>query len=253
MGSLLRTHFQRTTTMRFVVLALAVVLAIGADAASLDAARDTVRQRLTSAKASLDRILDQFDGTDMAEYKAPLKEKLAAVESYLQVAQESMAPRSDAMFAQVMDSTKDFRDSVSADVTSLQAQLDPKVAALRGVVEQHIKEYVATVKDVLSMQMTKQSELMTEMQPKWGPVLTKLRGDIATNWEETRDKLRQINDNIAEYVSKYAQMAQTIATPYVQEFRDQAAQGISKARTADTKVVETKVKELIDALQAMTQ
>jgi len=253
MGQSAEDPLQRTTTMRFVVLALAALLAIGAESASLDVARENVKQRLTVVKASLDRILDNFDGTELAEYKAPIKAKLDAVQTYLQAAQESMAPRSDAMYTQVMESTKDFRETVSADMTAMQADLEPKVAALKDVLDQHLKEYMATVKDVLATHMNKQNALITEMQPQWDPVLTKVRGDIATNWEETKEKLRAINDKIAEYASKYAQMTHSMVAPYISEFRDQAVQGINKAREADTKAVEAKLRELFDAVQAMIQ
>jgi len=238
--------------MRFVVLALAV-LAIGADAASIEPYRETVKQKLTTLKASVDRILEKFEGTDLAPYKAPIQEKLDAVQAYLAVAQESVAPKTDAMYTQVMDATKDVRESVSADMAKLQGDLDPKILALRTGLEEHIKEYVATVKDVMSTQMTKQQALMAEMQPQWGPVLEKLRADIATNWDETRERLRPINDDIASFVSKYAQMAHGMVAPYYQEFRDQAAASVGKAREADTAQVQMKLKELGEALQAMLQ
>merc|ERR1712243_405141 len=99
---------------------------------------------------------------------------------------------------------------------------------------------MATVKDVLATHMNKQNALITEMQPRWDPVLTK-------------EKLRAINDKIAEYASKYAQMTHSMVAPYISEFRDQAVQGINKAREADTKAVEAKLRELFDAVQAMIQ
>jgi len=239
--------------MRFVVLALAVVLAIGADAASIDPYREQVQARLATVKQSLDRILDKFEGTELAPYKAPIKEKLEAVQTYLQMAQQSVAPKTDAMYTQILDATKDVRESVSADMTQLQSSLDPKILALRTGLEEHIKEYMATVKDVMTTQMTKQQALMAEMQPQWGPVLEKLRADIATNWEETRERLRPINDDIASFVSKYAQMAHGMVAPYYQEFRDQATASVGRAREADTTQVQLKLKELGEALQAMLQ
>merc|ERR1719309_982764 len=133
-------------------------------------------------------------------------------------------------------------------MTSLQAELDPKIAALRAGLENHIKEYISTAE-----QMTKQSALMQEMQPKWGPVLEKLRADFDSNWAETRANLRPITDLIAAFVTKYGTMAHETVAPYYGEFRDQAVAGIGKAREADTKVVEQKLRELIDALQATFQ
>merc|ERR1719309_1310968 len=88
------------------------------------------------------------------------------------------------MVEQLLMSTKDVRDGLSTDMTSLQAELDPKIAALRAGLENHIKEYISTAKEVMTEQMTKQSALMQEMQPKWGPVLEKLRAGLENHIKE---------------------------------------------------------------------
>merc|ERR1711976_635522 len=77
-----RQELHQTTIMKFAALALALLLAVGSHAASLQAdapsdlqhARALLDMFLTQMRDSANKALDQLDGTEYSEYKATVSQ-----------------------------------------------------------------------------------------------------------------------------------------------------------------------------------
>ncbi|WP_289449418.1 hypothetical protein, partial [Klebsiella pneumoniae] len=138
-----------TTIMKFVALALALLLAVGSQAASLQAdapsqlahLRAALDVYLTQVKDSANRALDQLDDTEYKELKASLSQRLETMHTQIKALQGSVSPVTDNIVATISDATADFRTSVMNDIDALKADLEPKRIALRDVINKHIEEY----------------------------------------------------------------------------------------------------------------
>ncbi|WP_165453963.1 hypothetical protein, partial [Hyunsoonleella flava] len=104
----------QTTIMKFVALALALLLAVGSQAASLQAdapapptqlahIRAAMDMYLTQVKDAATKALDGLDGTEYTELKLTLTGHLDNMYNQLKTLQASVSPMTDSVFTTIAD------------------------------------------------------------------------------------------------------------------------------------------------------
>merc|ERR1712189_156613 len=211
MGSLL-TKLHQTTIMKFVALALALLLAVGSQGASLmqaDAPSQLAHVRaamdvyLTQVKESAKRALDQLDDTEYKELKEQLSQRLEDMHTQIKTLQTSVSPVTDGIVKTISDATAGFRAAVEADLETLRTKLEP--------------------------------------------IMEELRAKIAVNLEETKAAMAPIVEAVRTKVSERLEELKTMAKPYVDEYKDQARQMYDQAKSIKTEDL-TALKEKIAPL-----
>ncbi|XP_046906384.1 apolipoprotein A-I isoform X2 [Hypomesus transpacificus] len=179
--------------MKFVALALTLLLAVGSHAmalqndapSQLEHVRAAAMVYLTQVKETAMKTLDHLDGTEYAEYKVKLSESLDQLHAYAQTASETITPYGETYSAQLLDATKDVRERIMADVEDLRVQLEPKREELRQVLQKHMDEYRGKLEPVFQEYMTKNKEDVETLRAKLQPLLEEMRSKVEANVEET--------------------------------------------------------------------
>uniref|UniRef100_A0A3B3ZU67 Uncharacterized protein n=1 Tax=Periophthalmus magnuspinnatus TaxID=409849 RepID=A0A3B3ZU67_9GOBI len=209
--------------MKYVALALALLLAIGCQAASLQAdapsqlehARGLMRMYLDQVKNSLDNIASKVDDEQMKSVF-----HTAAILNHAQSAHDAVATLSDA--------TADLRASISTDIETLKKELEPLRTELHAVVNKHIEEYRALLQPIMEEQRAKQEAEMAAWKAKLEPVMEELRAKISVNVEETKSKLLPIIEKVREKITERVESVKAMVDPYVQEYKEQMKQAYTQ-------------------------
>uniref|UniRef100_A0A8C6THQ9 Uncharacterized protein n=1 Tax=Neogobius melanostomus TaxID=47308 RepID=A0A8C6THQ9_9GOBI len=233
----------QTAIMKFVTLAFAVVLAVGCQAASLQAdapaplpthlehARGLMRMALDQVKASAHSIADKV--TDQ-ETKDLIKQKTDDVFDRITALQTQVAPMTDGAVQTIDEATRDMRASIHADIENLQKELEPMRAELRAVIDKHVDEYKTLLQPIMEDYRAKQEEQMAVWKAKLEPVMDELRAKIEVNVEETKSKLVPIVEKIRAKITERVEAVKEMVDPYVQEYKEQMKQAYSQATTSTT-------------------
>merc|ERR1719357_2011817 len=202
--------------MKFVALALALLLAVGTQGASLQADAPSQLAHvwaamdvyLTQVKDSAKRALDQLDDTEYRHLKDQLSGRLDEMHAQIKALQASVSPVTDHVVTTMADATAGFRAAVEADFQALQTQLEPKRAALREVIERHLEQYRAQLE----------------------PIVADLRSKMAVNIEETKAAMMPIVEAVRTKVSERLEELKNLAQPYVNEYKEQMVQAYDQAK-----------------------
>ncbi|MEQ2247212.1 hypothetical protein ILYODFUR_007044 [Ilyodon furcidens] len=224
-----RHQLHQTTIMKFVALALAVVLAVSCQAASLQAdapsqlahIRSAVDVYLTQAKESAIKALDQLDDTPYQELKVNLAQRLEDMHNNIKNMQAQVSPMTDSLVTTISDATADFRASIMADIDALKVELEPKRAKLREVLEKHMEEYRTHLEPMVKEYSAKHSAEMEALRAKMEPVMEELRQKVATNVEETKAALMPIVEAVRSKLVERLENLKQMAAPYVEEYKEQ--------------------------------
>jgi len=263
MGSLL-TKLHQTTIMKFVALALALLLAVGSQGASLQAdapsqlahVRAAMDVYLTQVKDSAKRALDQLDDTEYKELKEQMTQRLDDMHNQIKALQTSVSPVTDGIVKTVSDATAGFRAAVEADIETLRTELEPKRAALKEVLDRHIQEYTAQLEPLVSEHYAKHTAEMEALRAKLEPVVEDLRAKISVNLEETKAAMVPIVEAVRTKVSERLEELKNLAKPYVDEYKDQARQMYDQAKsvkTEDLTALREKVAPLAEEVRSKLQ
>uniref|UniRef100_A0AAQ6INK6 Apolipoprotein A-Ib n=1 Tax=Anabas testudineus TaxID=64144 RepID=A0AAQ6INK6_ANATE len=216
--------------MKFVALALALLLAVGSQAASLQADapsqlahfRAAADVYLDQVKETAKRALSHLDDAEYGELKNRLNQRLDDAQAQIKALRNRVSPITDSVVSTIADATADFRASVASDLETLKTELEPKRAKLREVIEQHIEEYRAHLQPIINEYYTKHTAEMDALKAKLEPALEELRTKAALMpiLEAVRTKATHRLENLKEMV-----------TPYVEEYKEQAKQAYSQAQT----------------------
>merc|ERR1711915_34895 len=152
------SQLHQTSIMKFVALALALLLAVGSQGASLQAdapsqlahVRAAMDVYMTQVKESAKRALDQLDDTEYKELKEHMSQRLEDMHTRIKALQTSVSPVTDSVVKTLADATAGFRAAVEADIETLKAELAPKRAALKEVLDRHIQEYSTQLEPIVS-------------------------------------------------------------------------------------------------------
>ncbi|XP_056296563.1 apolipoprotein A-Ib [Pseudoliparis swirei] len=227
--------------MKFVALALALLLAVGSHAASLQAdapsqlahIRAAMDVYLTQVKDSANKALDHLDDTEYKELKMRLSERIEDMHAKLRTLQGAVSPVTDNVVATIADATSDFRASVISDIDNLKAKLEPKRVALKAVIDRHIEQYRAALEPIITEYSAKHAADMEVLRAKLDPIIEDLRLKVANNVEETKTALMPIVEAVRAKLSERLEQLKMMVSPYVEEYKDQMkmaydqAQGIS--------------------------
>nr|XP_061797278.1 apolipoprotein A-I-like [Nerophis lumbriciformis] len=215
--------------MKFATLALTLLLAIGSQAASLQAdapmplqhARAVVDLYVTQIKESAKRALNNLDGTEYEGYKLKIAEGIDELHTKLKAMQAQVSPLTDNVVQTIAEATQDFRNKVEADIAALQTQLEPMKANLNAVINKHIEEYSEVLSPVISEYQAKHTAEMEDLRVKLEPIMENLRTKIATNVEETKSALMPIIEAVRVKVGENTEALKQAVSPYVDEYKDQ--------------------------------
>lgn len=227
--------------MKFVALALTVLLAAGSQARFLQAdapappsqlehVRAAVGMYLQQVKDTAQKALEHLDETEYKDYKPKLSQSLDSIQGYIQSASAALSPYTDAVSSQFMELTKDMRDKIQADVDQLKKDLEPKQAELKEVVQKHLDEYREKLEPLVKEYTEKHKKEMEELKTKLEPVVEDLRAKIQTNVEETKSKLVPIVEAIRAKLTERLEEMRTLAEPYVQEYKEHLSEALTDVK-----------------------
>lgn len=143
--------------------------------------------------------------------------------------QGAVSPITDTVFNTFVDATADFRTAFIADMNALKADLEPKRAELKKVIEKHIAEYRVQMEPIITEYYKKHTAEMEELRTRMEPVVADLRTRVETNVEETKQALMPIVEAVREKLSAHLEALKTMATPYVEEYKDKVVQSYNQA------------------------
>uniref|UniRef100_A0AAR2LQR7 Apolipoprotein A-Ib n=2 Tax=Pygocentrus nattereri TaxID=42514 RepID=A0AAR2LQR7_PYGNA len=246
------------STMKFVALALAILLAAGCQARSMQADAPTQYEQIRSAvvtylgqvKETAQKAIDRLDDAEYKEVKDRLTLSLTRIETFLESASESLKPVRETFGPQLLEVFAGVREKVEKDVEELRTELAPKREALREVVVKHIDEYREKLEPLLKEYTEKNREQMEYFRGKFEPVLKELRELIKTNVEETKSKLTPIVEVLVKKGRERLEEVKQALDPYIQEYREQAGSTLTSLREQyDSGELHKKISGLIEEVK----
>lgn len=222
--------------MKFLALALTLLLAVGSRAASVQSdgpsqmehVRSAVMLYLTQVKDSASGLLDRLDNTAFAEYKVKMSESLDNLYNYAQVSSQTATDTLTPYAAQLLDATKDVREKVMADVEELRTELEPKRDELNAVLNKHVEEYRAKLEPIFQEYMSSSKDQVEGLKNKLQPVLDELRGKVEVNVDETKSKIEPIVELFRAKLTNRLNDVKTAAAPYAEEYKEQLTVALNK-------------------------
>ncbi|KAM9359160.1 apolipoprotein A-I-like [Symphorus nematophorus] len=224
--------------MKFAVLALALLLAVGSHAASLQAdapsqlqhMRSLMDLSITQMKDSIQKALAQLDDTEYSELKKVISVRMDDLHNHIKVLQASISPLTDSVFATIIEATSDFRASIEQDIQSLQTEIEPQRLNLKSVIHRHIEEYRAKLEPIITEYYAKQSSEVEGLKTRLQPVVEELQEKVATNLEETKRAIMPIVEAVRTKINERLEQLKGVVTPYVDEYKDQLRQTYEQAQ-----------------------
>ncbi|XP_073339516.1 apolipoprotein A-Ib [Pagrus major] len=243
--------------MKFAALALALLLAVGSHAASVQADAPT---QLEHARAALDvyltqvkdmslRAVNQLDDPQYAEFKTNLAQRIEEMYTQIKTLQSSVSPMTDSFYSTVMEVTKDTRESLSADIQALKTSLEPQREKLREVIERHLNDYRTMLTPIYNDYKTKHDEEMTALKARLEPVMDELHAKVRVNLEETKGVLMPMVDTVSTKVHERLTSLREVVQPYVQEYKEQMKQMYDQAQNVDTEALKTQITPLVEEIK----
>ncbi|XP_036412541.1 apolipoprotein A-Ib isoform X2 [Colossoma macropomum] len=244
--------------MKFVALALAILLAAGCQARSMQADAPTQYEQIRSAvvtylgqvKETAQKAINRLDDAEYKELKDRLTLSLTRIEKYLESASESLRPVRETIGPQVIEAFAALREKVEKDVEDLRTELAPKREALREVVKKHIDQYREKLEPLLKEYAEKHHEQMEYFRSKFEPVLKELRELIKTNVEETKSKLTPIVEVLVKKGHERLEELKHAIEPYIQEYREQAGSTFTSLRDKyESGELQKKISDLVEEIK----
>ncbi|KAK6317039.1 hypothetical protein J4Q44_G00124390 [Coregonus suidteri] len=223
-------------TMKFVALALTLLLAVGSQALQNDAPsqmehiKAATIEYLTQLKETAQKTLDHLDGTEYAEYKMKLSESFEKLHEYAQTASQTLTPYGDAFSAQFLEATKQVREKLMADVEDLRTQLEPKREELQQVLQKHVEVYREKLEPVFKEYVFKNREEMDTLRTKLQQLADEMRAKFEVNVEETKSKLLPMVEVVRTKLTNHLEELRNLATPYAEEYKDQLVKSVGEVR-----------------------
>ncbi|KAG8002195.1 Apolipoprotein A-I [Nibea albiflora] len=256
-----RQELHQTTIMKFVALALALLLAVGSHAASVQAdpptqlahARAAVDLYVNQVKESATRALAQLDDTEYKEIKDHLVKQIEDFHTQMKSLQTSVSPFTDSVYSSISDATADLRTSLMADIDQLKADIEPRRAALRDVIDKHLDEYKTLLEPIIKEYYAKHTVEMANLKEKLDPVLESLQAKVAVNVEETKTALMPIVETVRAKLSERLEALKKMASPYVEEYKELLKNVYTQAQSTDEASLRAKITPLADEIKAKVQ
>ncbi|KAK6295781.1 hypothetical protein J4Q44_G00334940 [Coregonus suidteri] len=228
----------QTTIMKFLALALTILLAAGTQAVPMQAdapsqmehVKAAIMVYMTQVKETAQRSIDLLDDTEYKEYKVELSKSLDNLQQYSQTASQALAPYSEAFGAQLTDATAAVRAEIMKDVEELRTQLEPKRAELKAVLNKHMEEYREKLEPLIKEIVDQRRTEMEAFRIKLEPVVEEMRAKVSANVEETKAKLMPIVETIRAKLTERLEELRTLAAPYAEEYKEQMIKAVGEVR-----------------------
>merc|ERR1712212_1348007 len=237
-----RLELHQTSIMKFVALALALLLAVGTQGASLQAdapsqlahIRAAMDVYMTQVKESAKKALDQLDDTEYKAVKEQMSQRLEDMHNQIKALQTSVSPVTDSVVKTISDATAGLRAAIEADVETLKTDLEPKRIALKEVIDRHIAQYSAQLEPLVAEHYAKHVTEMDALKTKLEPIVEAVRAKVSERLEELKN----------------------MAKPYVDEYKDQMKQAYDQAKgikTEDLTALKDKIAPLAEDVKTKLQ
>ncbi|XP_042343328.1 LOW QUALITY PROTEIN: apolipoprotein A-I-like [Plectropomus leopardus] len=257
-------ELHQTTIMKFVALALALLVAVGSQAASLQADAPSQLEQIRSAvdvyliqvRDSAKKALDQLDGTEYSELKSTLSQRMDTWYNQLKAMQTAVSPVTDSVVTTIADATAELRTSITKDIDALKIDLEPKRVALRGVLTKHIEEYRKLLEPTITDYANHHRQEMEALKTKLEPVLEDLRQKIEVNVEETKSAIMPIVESVRAKIYERLEEVKSMVKPYVDEYVEQIKAGVNQAQSInadDLTALREKIAPLVDDVKTKLQ
>uniref|UniRef100_UPI0037E99A96 apolipoprotein A-I-like n=1 Tax=Semicossyphus pulcher TaxID=241346 RepID=UPI0037E99A96 len=250
--------------MKFVTLALALLLAVGSQAASLQAdapsnlayIRSAMDVYINQIKESTLRALDQVDDADL---KARLVQHVNNAHTQLKSLQQNVSPMTDTVVETVMSSTAELRASMERDIEALKVETDPLFQNLNTILTKHIDEYKEAFTPIMEEYQRKHTEEAESLKTRLEPVFQRMQ----VNLEETKTALIPLVEAVRTKVNGLVEGMRSLTLPYIQEYRDQLRTSLAEANANPEEMAKTvktmakeyalKLKTIVDGLAESAQ
>jgi len=232
-----------TNIMKFVALALTLLLAVGSHAASLQADAPTpldqmrsgaiasLRQLLDATKKSLDHV----DDPGFTEQRDQIKQHIDSTMEKILALQQTVAPYTDSLYAQV-----------ESCITDLRTRMEPHTAKLGEVLKKHMEDYRTKFNEITSEHRAEVEELKNKMAPKTQELSTL----IETNLEETKSALLPILNILSEKINEGMTSAKEAIEPYIQEYKDQFSTVIESMKQDGGSDLQARFQPVLEEIKA---
>ncbi|KTF93466.1 hypothetical protein cypCar_00035744 [Cyprinus carpio] len=247
--------------MKFVALALTILLAVGSQAHFLQADAPSQLEHykaaalvyLTQVKEQAQKALDNLDGTDYEQYKVQLSESLTKLQDYAQSTSQTLTPYAETISNQFLENTNQLRERVMTDVEGLRSKMEPHRAELYGVLQKHFDEYREKLEPFLQEYANLNRENADQLRAKLQPLLEEMRQNFETNLEETKSKLVPMVEAVRTKLTASLEDLKTMAAPYAEEYKEQLMKAVEEAReklAPHTQDLQTRMEPYMDNARA---
>ncbi|XP_029965181.1 LOW QUALITY PROTEIN: apolipoprotein A-I-like [Salarias fasciatus] len=244
--------------MKFVALALALFLAVGSQAASLQADAPSQLDHFRAVadvyaeqvREGAKRALEKLEGTQYSELKPIISQRIDDFHSQLKAAQQSIAPMTDNFVKTIADATVDVRASVQAEFDTLKAEIEAKRDQLRPILEKHFDEYRVELEPILKEYVDKHNADIESHELRLQPVVESLRhqgGNQSGRDQNCNPAHRGVTSALGSL--DRLEGLKAVVGPYVDEYKDQLAAAYSRAQSVDRAQLE-QLREKIAPLAA---
>ncbi|KAK2911895.1 hypothetical protein Q8A67_004028 [Cirrhinus molitorella] len=224
--------------MKFVALALTILLAVGSQARFLQADAPSQLEHykaaalvyLTQVKEQAQKAFDNLDGTEYEQYKVQLSESLTKLQDYAQSTTQTLTPYTETISSQFLENTKQLRERVMTDFEDLRSKLEPHRAELYVVLQKHLEEYREKLQPVVQEYAALNRENAEQLRAKLQPMLEEMRQKFESNVEETKSKLVPMVEAIRTKLTEGLEELRTMAAPYAEEYKEQLVKAVEEAK-----------------------
>ncbi|XP_065123072.1 apolipoprotein A-Ia isoform X1 [Paramisgurnus dabryanus] len=259
--SIIRSSTTQGLTMKFVALALTLLLALGsqasfwqADAPSqLEHYQSAALVYLTQVREQAQKALENLEGTDYEQYKVKVSESLAKLQEYAQSTSQSLTPYTETFSNQFLETTKQLRERVMTDIEELRTRLEPHRVELHAVLEKHMDEYRQKLEPVIQEYVALNRENSEKLRAKLQPMMDDLTQKIETNVEETKSKLMPMVEAVRTKLTERLEELRTMAAPYAEEYKEQLVKAVEEAKeklNPHTQDLQTRAEPYVEEFKA---
>ncbi|XP_077422446.1 apolipoprotein A-I-like [Vanacampus margaritifer] len=250
--------------MKFVALAVTLLLAVGCQAASLPAdtptalqhARATLDIFMTQMKESAQRALSHLDDTEYKGFKDLISARMDYIHAQVKAAQTAVSPITDGVYSTISEITATFRENVQKDIENLEKELEPHRTKLNEVVNKHLEDYRKLLEPVVNDYETRHKAEMEALKNRLEPVMDELRLKVNTNIEETKNALIPMIEAVRVKVTARLEEVKSLLSPYVDEYKDQIGKAYNQAKSVtpeDLTAMRAKIDPLVEDVKGKLQ
>ncbi|CAL8281465.1 unnamed protein product [Arctogadus glacialis] len=232
--------------MKFVALALTILLAVGSQAqdsgsvASVQLAKiqDGARLYLSQVQDHAQRTLDRLDGTEYEQYKVKLTE-------YAQ----TLAPYADAFSTGFSEA----HARTQRDMEALLLAMEPRRQELQALLQKQTEEYRVTLEPIFQEYVGQSLERVESLKARLQPLLEEMRAKMEANVEETKTKVMPLVEGVRSKLTERLEQLRTMASPYVDQYQEQVSKAVGDASDSlapHTKDLQAKLEPLVEDLKA---